>query len=127
MRFGRFPTVALLTLLMATAVPVFADDGADVYENEVANEAKSLSAEDVTDEQLESYVAAESEIASIRLNHANDIASRGVETATEAQDEMAAAIEGHGLTVREYREIAHLVRNDGKVNNRAKRIETRSR
>ncbi|MEX1081851.1 MAG: DUF4168 domain-containing protein [Halofilum sp. (in: g-proteobacteria)] len=115
-----------MALLIATAPPVIADDGADVYEDEVANEAKSLSAEDLTDEQLENYVAAESEIASIRLQHANDIASRGVDTATEAQAEMAATIEDHGLTVSEYREIAHLVANNAETSKRAKRIETRT-
>lgn len=120
---GRFVAIGLLALILTAVSPVSADDGADVYEAEAASEAKSLSAEEISDDQLERYVAAESEIASIRLRHANDIASRGVDSAGKAQEEMAATIEEHGLTVRGYREIAHLARKDPDVSRRARSIK----
>lgn len=125
---GKLAGSGVVVLALLVSMPGIAGDKADIYRDKIADEAKKLSPDDLSDEQLERYVKASRKISSIRLKHADEIAAHGSDAVrTEAQEEMAAVIEDHGLTVRGYREIAHWAHNDGEISQRIKQIELRTR
>ncbi|WP_019024425.1 MULTISPECIES: DUF4168 domain-containing protein [unclassified Thioalkalivibrio] len=87
----------------------------NVFEQEWTDDPE-MSAEDVSESDLESFLAAAEAAQDIRAEYADDIAETEGEEAQalrdEANDEMVAAIEDEGLTVEEYQEIAYLIDND---------------
>ncbi|WP_018861535.1 MULTISPECIES: DUF4168 domain-containing protein [unclassified Thioalkalivibrio] len=103
-----------LGLAFGGASTVVADDK-DVFEKEWTDDPE-LSAEDVSESDLESFLAAADASQDIRSEYADDIAEAEGEDAQElrdeANDEMVSAIEDEGLTVEEYRSIAYLIDND---------------
>lgn len=111
-------TAAAFALALGMTMPAFADEASDLYENEQASEAESLSAESVSDSQLEGFLEAAVEIESIRAEYADRIESEGVEAQQSAQEEMVEAVESNGLGVDEYREIARLVADDDRLRTR---------
>ncbi|WP_018174192.1 MULTISPECIES: DUF4168 domain-containing protein [unclassified Thioalkalivibrio] len=112
---GTTYSIALaLGLALGGAGTVAADDP-HVFEQEWTDDPE-MSAEDVSESDLESFLAAADAAQDIRAEYADDIAEAEGEGAQElrdeANDEMVAAIEDEGLTVKEYQEIAYLIDND---------------
>ncbi|MEX2576254.1 MAG: DUF4168 domain-containing protein [Halofilum sp. (in: g-proteobacteria)] len=111
MRYGTNLTLAF-ALMIGMMMPAVADDAADLYEDERASEAESLSVDSISDNQLEGFLEAASEIESIRAEYTEQVESEGASAQRSAQDEMVEAVESNGLEVDEYREIARLVADD---------------
>lgn len=66
LRVASSAAAGLLAVGLVLVPPAFGEDRADVYEDEVADEANSLSPADLSDDQLRRYIEAEAEIAAIR-------------------------------------------------------------
>lgn len=99
----------------ATAV---ADEHEDLYLDEVASEAEELSADDVEEGHLESFLKSSSELTEVRKDYSDQImeadgdAEKIAELMKEARDEMASIVEDNDLSVTEYKEIGYLIQND---------------
>lgn len=90
----------------------------NVFEQEWTDDPE-LSAEDVSESDLENFLAAATSTQDIRAEYADDIAAAEGEDAQtlrdEANDEMVAAIEEEDLTVSEYQDIAYLIDHDSEL------------
>ncbi|ADC71909.1 conserved hypothetical protein [Thioalkalivibrio sp. K90mix] len=108
-------SIALAFGLALGGTGIVAADDPNVFEQEWTDDPQ-MSAEDVSESDLESFLAAAEAAQDIRAEYADDIAEAEGEEAQElrdeANDEMVAAIEDEGLTVEEYQEIAYLIDND---------------
>lgn len=113
---------ACAAVAVGAFAPAIAADGADVYEREVAGEANKLSADDVSDGQLESFLEAAREVKTIRSDSVEKIESDGPDAQKEAQEQMAEAIEDSGLGIQEYRELGFLVEDDDDVRGRLNEV-----
>lgn len=112
-------------LTLGLAATASADDGMDLYMDEVADDAGDLSADDVTDEHLENFVIASEAVRDLRAERASTIAELEGEEAEEmmadAAESMADAVEATDLTIEEYRRIGYLIGEDDEL---AERLET---
>lgn len=75
---------------------------------------QSISADDVTDQQLEQFADALSDVRELGSQYSTEISAaesqeEAQELQREAQTEMVAAVEEAGLSVREYNTIAELM------------------
>lgn len=120
---GKFVTNALMAgALVLGSGAAFADAADRLYHDEIADEAGEISAEDVSDDKLHRFIDAAHEVQAIRSSYAEKIADASEEDRSalqaEAVEEMAKAVEDHGLEVSEYREIGHLLESDGELRDR---------
>jgi hypothetical protein len=97
-----------------------------LYQDEVADEAGSVEADELTDDGLHGFIEAAHEIQSIRAEYAEKVSeakpSERAALQAEAAEKMAEAIEDQGLDVSEYREIGWLLENDAELPDRLDRV-----
>lgn len=85
------------------------------------------SAEDVSDADLEQYVDAESEIQSIRQEYVETINNaesqeEAQSLQVEAQEKMVSAVEGAGLSIEEYNQIANALQSNEELRKKAEQM-----
>ncbi|MEX0607010.1 MAG: DUF4168 domain-containing protein [Halofilum sp. (in: g-proteobacteria)] len=114
-------------LALGVTTPAFASNGSELDRDAAASEAHALSADAVSNVQLERFLEAARRVESIRSKYADRVDSQGTEARELAQREMAEEIESQGLDVREYREIAELVANDSDLRARLNMVAVGSR
>ncbi len=114
-------------LALGVTTPAFAGSGSEIEQNEAGSEARSMSADAVSDVQLERFLEAARHVESIRSKFADRVEPQGSEARELAQKEMAQEIESQGLDIREYREIAHLVANNPDLRARLNMVAVGSR
>lgn len=106
-------------LTLGASGSALADDGMDLYLDEVADDAGELSAEDVSDEHLENFVIASEALRDVRGERRSMIEELEGEDAQEMVEEaakaMANSVEATGLSIEEYRQIGYLIRNDDEL------------
>ncbi|WP_018863935.1 DUF4168 domain-containing protein [Thioalkalivibrio sp. ARh3] len=112
---GTAYSIALALGLALGGASTAAAEDPTVFEQEWTDDPE-MSADDVSESDLESFLAAAHAAQDIRAEYADDIAEAEGEDAQElrdeANDEMVAAIEDEDLTVEEYQDIAYLIDND---------------
>lgn len=106
-------------LTLGASGNALADDGMDLYLDEVADDAGELSADDVSDEHLENFVIASQALRDVRAERVSMIEELEGEDAQEMMEEaaeaMANGVEATGLSIEEYRQIGYLIRNDDEL------------
>lgn len=112
---GTAYSIALALGLALGGASTAAAEDPTVFEQEWTDDPEMF-ADDVSESDLESFLAAAHAAQDIRAEYADDIAEAEGEDAQElrdeANDEMVAAIEDEDLTVEEYQDIAYLIDND---------------
>lgn len=97
-----------------------------LYQDEIADEAGSVDADELTDDGLHGFIEAAHEIQSIRAEYAEKISEAEPDERAalqaEAAEKMAEAVEDQGLDVSEYREIGYLLENDADLPDRLDRV-----
>lgn len=97
-----------------------------LYQDEIAEEATTVEADGLTDDELHGFIEAAHEIQSIRAEYAEKISEAGPDgraaLQAEAAEKMAEAIEDQGLELSEYREIGYLLENDADLPDRLDRV-----
>lgn len=100
----------------------FAAADQSLYENEVADEASDVSADDVDGDMFDRFIDAANEVEEIRAEYAEKVmdADEGdrADLMAEAEERMAEAVEDHDLDVSEYQEIGYLLENDDDLQER---------
>lgn len=98
----------------------------DLYENEVASSAGGMTADDISDEDLENFYLAAQAVSGVRESRIEMIREMPEDQAESLIESAAAAmqenIEVNDLTVEEYRHIAYLAHNDDEVRARLNAI-----
>lgn len=129
-RYTKQTTKALLigALAFGTGAAV-ADEPERLYQNEAAEEAGDVVADDLKDDKLHGFIDAAHEIVSIREEFASRIeeaeADERPALQAEATEHMAKAIEDNGLAIEEYREIGYLLENEDELSNRLDALAAR--
>lgn len=114
------------SFLVGVGVSAAADDADDsVFLDERAEDAGGLTADDLTETDLEAFVRAADHVRSLRAEYTPRIEQASGEEALELRGEadgaMVEAIEQAGLDVAEYRRIGHLIDGDDELHARLDR------
>lgn len=125
-RHQHFASVTLLALALGlgTAGPALAQDDVDIYENEQAEPADDLSADDLNDDELAAFLEAADSVADIRAESAEEIAEADEDQGqiiADANERMVEAIEDVGLDTETYRSIGYLFEEDEELAERLNR------
>lgn len=126
----RHPRKTVSNALLAGALVLgggaaVANEHETLWLDETASEAGEMSASELEDETLHRFIDAAHDIQAIRQEYAERIeqadADERADLQAEAQEKMAQAVEDQGLEVADYREIGHLLENDGELRDRLDR------
>ena len=102
-----------------------------LYQDEIADEATTVEADDLSDDDLHGFIEAAYEIQSIRAEYADRISEaepeKRAKLQAEAAEKMAEAIEDQGLDISEYREIGYLLENDDDLPDRLDQVAASKR
>lgn len=125
-RHQHFASVTLLALALGlgTAGSALAQDDVDIYENEQAEPADDLSADDLNDDELAAFLEAADSVADIRAESAEEIAEADKDQGqiiADANERMVEAIEDVGLDTDTYRSIGYLFEEDEELAERLNR------
>lgn len=126
-RYTRQMTNALLAgaLVMGTGAAI-ANDPERLYQDETADAAGELAADDLSDDEIHRFIDAAHEIVSLREAYAREMRKADPEERprlqAEARERIAQAVEANGLEIAEYREIGYLLENDGELRQRLESV-----
>lgn len=126
MRHQRFTTPILLAGLLGLGFGAPAWAG-DTESSGAATNDTAAGSESVSDEQLQQFVVAMSEIREIRMEYAPKMQEAGNEEEQnrlrkEGREEMLEAIRDTGLEAEEYNRIGQHINNDEELKQRAREL-----
>lgn len=103
-------------LMFGASTAAVADEHDNLYLDEVADDAKELSADDVKSDHLEAFLKSSKALTEARKDYSEKImeadGDKAAELMKEAREEMAKIVEDNDLSVTEYKEIGFLIQDD---------------
>lgn len=115
-------------LMFGASATALADEHDNLYLDEVADEAKELSADEVKSDHLEAFLKSSRELTETRKDYtekmieADGDENKVAELMKEARDEMARVVEENDLSVSEYQEIGYLIQDDDNLKKKLNQV-----